>query len=275
MPKEFLNFLSCKRVRTIFLWGFTVAIFLFLWENMLIPHNCHHLFMDDTTSAITSAEVEATSLPFTPAAFSSMEQNNTFQKPVYHIHVNLDTKQLYVYKDGTLIKTYPCSGGKALTPSPEGTWKIISKDTWGEGFGGSWLGFNVPWGKYGIHGTDQPWFIGRANESQGCIRMLNKDVAELYKMIPHGTTVSIVQTHKTFRVMRDGDIGSDVRDLQMALHRLGYYHGGMDGRYGRLLTTGVQKFQRDNKLKPTGNTDQRTFELIAQKVKTLEQETSE
>ena len=38
-----------------------------------------------------------------------------------------------------LIKTYSCSGGKWSTPSPIGTWIIVSKHLWGEGFGGSWM----------------------------------------------------------------------------------------------------------------------------------------
>ncbi|MFZ5987103.1 MAG: L,D-transpeptidase family protein [Bacillota bacterium] len=32
----------------------------------------------------------------------------------------------------------------------------------------------VEWGKYGIHGTKYPWFIGKQNASHGCIRMYSK-----------------------------------------------------------------------------------------------------
>jgi hypothetical protein len=70
---------------------------------------------------------------------------NIVRKGVY-IFINLDELKMYVYKDGCLLKSYPISGGKPSTPSPLGTWKIISKAEWGEGFGGGWLGFNVPWG---------------------------------------------------------------------------------------------------------------------------------
>ena len=38
---------------------------------------------------------------------------------------------------------------------------IINKAGWGEGFGGAWMGLNVPWGTYGIHGTKSPWFVGK------------------------------------------------------------------------------------------------------------------
>lgn len=43
---------------------------------------------------------------------------------------------------------------------------------------------------YRIHGTDAPWTIGQA-VSQGCIRMVNKDVLDLYPKIPVGTRVTV------------------------------------------------------------------------------------
>lgn len=67
---------------------------------------------------------------------------------LYSIYVDLDDCKLYVFKGENIYKEYKCSGGKPSTPSPIGTWTIISKDTWGEGFGGRWMGFNVPWGTY-------------------------------------------------------------------------------------------------------------------------------
>jgi len=45
---------------------------------------------------------------------------------------------------------------------------------------------------YGIHGTDDQSTIGRES-SQGCIRLLNRDVEELYKIVPIGTEVIIEQ----------------------------------------------------------------------------------
>ena len=49
---------------------------------------------------------------------------------------------------------------------------------------------NVPWGIYGIHGTDKPWSIGQA-VSHGCVRMYNQDAEELYGKVPVGTPVRI------------------------------------------------------------------------------------
>ena len=52
----------------------------------------------------------------------------------YKILVDVEESRLYLFQDGELIKTYKCSGGKWSTPSPIGTWTIISKAKWGEGF---------------------------------------------------------------------------------------------------------------------------------------------
>ena len=71
----------------------------------------------------------------------------------YKILIDVEDSKLFLFENGKVIKTYKCSGGKTTTPSPIGTWKITFKAKWGEGFGGSFLGLNVPWGNFGIHGT--------------------------------------------------------------------------------------------------------------------------
>ncbi|MEM9330709.1 MAG: L,D-transpeptidase [Pseudomonadota bacterium] len=44
---------------------------------------------------------------------------------------------------------------------------------------------------YRIHGTTQPWTIGTAS-SNGCIRMINDHVIDLYNRTPIGTTVVVL-----------------------------------------------------------------------------------
>jgi lipoprotein-anchoring transpeptidase ErfK/SrfK len=43
---------------------------------------------------------------------------------------------------------------------------------------------------YRIHGTPEPWSIGRA-VSSGCIRMVNEHVTDLYERVPVGTRVVV------------------------------------------------------------------------------------
>ena len=42
-----------------------------------------------------------------------------------------------------------------------------------------------------VHGTNEPWTIGRA-VSNGCVRLTNEDVVDLYDRTPPGTTVVIL-----------------------------------------------------------------------------------
>ncbi|WP_032120785.1 L,D-transpeptidase family protein [Clostridium amazonitimonense] len=178
-------------------------------------------------------------------------QNINKKKPMVII-VDITTNTLSVFQEGNLIKTYRCAGGKQATPSPIGTWKVINKDTWGAGFGGRWMGLNVPWGKYGIHGTLYPNSIGW-NSSQGCIRMKNEDVAELYEYVPLGTNVIIWggpfgAFGEYLRSIKPGMTGSDVYALQQILKEKGYFKGYINGIYGEDLRYAIHKYQKDNKM---------------------------
>jgi hypothetical protein len=181
---------------------------------------------------------------------------------VWQIVINLDQFKLYVYKDHMPMRIYPCSGGKPETPSPTGDFTIISKDQWGEGFGGAWLGLSVPWGSYGIHGTKYPWIIGKKHASKGCIRLLTKNAKELCQMIPIGAPVKIIQDKRPFREIKNGDIGPDVRDTQIALKSLGYYDGAADGCYGKRLAAAVFYFQMDNAMDATGKVNHATYKKL-------------
>lgn len=169
------------------------------------------------------------------------------------IFIDIIENRLYVIHNDKVIREYVCASGKYSTPSPIGEWKVINKGTWGDGFGGRWMGLNVPWGTYGIHGTKYPSSIGRA-ASGGCIRLGNKDAAELYKIVRIGTRVTIYggpngPFGRNFRTLKPGDIGSDVLEVQKRLKKLKYYNGPLDGKYGKSLEKAVNKFQRDKEIK--------------------------
>ena len=44
---------------------------------------------------------------------------------------------------------------------------------------------------YRIHGTNEPWSIGRA-VSSGCFRLLNEHVIDIYERVPVGTPVHVI-----------------------------------------------------------------------------------
>jgi hypothetical protein len=173
--------------------------------------------------------------------------------------IDLDILKMTVYIDGEIYKTFPCSGGKDSSPSPVGVWKVVNKSNWGEGFGGSWIGLNVPWGKYGIHGTLKPWLIGVHNVSHGCIRMRDSDVGEVKKLVSIGSYVYIKQDSLSFRPMKNGMFGSDVLFVQKMLQAQGYYSGRLDGKFGNGLETSVRKFQGDHLMYVDGVVGRRTY----------------
>lgn len=109
---------------------------------------------------------------------------------MYNIQIDTKMRVLKLFTNGSFIKKYPVAVGKLSTPTPLGNWTIIKKELWGAQFGGHFMMLNIPWGIYGIHGTDKPWSISQA-VSHGCIRMYSKDASELYNMVPIGTPVYI------------------------------------------------------------------------------------
>ena len=108
------------------------------------------------------------------------------------ILVDISEERLYLIdtEKNIILKKYTIASGKQETPSPVGTWKVVRMAKWSGGFGTRWIGLNVPWGIYGIHGTNKPYSIG-SEASHGCIRMRNKDIEELYEYVKRGMIVCI------------------------------------------------------------------------------------
>lgn len=175
----------------------------------------------------------------------------------FMIEVSPLQHRLVVWQQGRKIKTYPVSVGNPSTPTPVGEYKVVYKGSnWGPAFGPRWLGLNVPWGTYGIHGTNKPNSIGQ-HLSHGCIRMRNRDVIELYDLIPLGTKV-IIYGHvlgdpgQNPRDLAEGDVGGDVQLIQSRLKSAGYFNGRCDGKFRSSTTAALKHFQRDRQLPVNG-----------------------
>jgi len=117
------------------------------------------------------------------------------------IEINLPSRILSLYKDGVLLKEYPVCVGKQSTPTPQGDYWVVYKtvnpywinkeDIVPPGplnpLGVSWIGITK---SIGIHGNNKPESIG-TYASAGCIRMYNRDVMEVYTLVPVNTPVTI------------------------------------------------------------------------------------
>ncbi|CAM3685399.1 L,D-transpeptidase family protein [Mesobacillus zeae] len=107
----------------------------------------------------------------------------------FSILVSVSRKKLTIFRNGKVFKTYPIATGKMLTRTPFGTFIIVNREpNPGGPFGAMWLSLSKR--GYGIHGTNKPSSIGQS-VSKGCIRMYNKDVLELARIIPNGTLTII------------------------------------------------------------------------------------
>ena len=109
-----------------------------------------------------------------------------------YLLINLTTRQLSHLEGNKTIRTYPVGVGKPSTPTPTGSFTVIVKIINPGGvLGTRWMGLSVPGGNYGIHGTNNPPSIG-GYVSNGCIRMYNHDVEELFPRVSIGTPVEII-----------------------------------------------------------------------------------
>lgn len=169
----------------------------------------------------------------------------------------IDTRKLRLtlYRNGRVFRTYPVAIGESATPTPIGEWKIIHKGgNWGDGFGARWMGINVPWGIYGIHGTNKPWTIG-SRASHGCIRMFNPNVLELYELVKLGTPVYITGDIPKVIPRREisrKNTGRDVIAIQFRLRSQNFDPGVADGRFGETMERAIYKLQRLYGLPITG-----------------------
>jgi len=193
----------------------------------------------------------------------SVSQPSKAPQGEMHLIIRIPDRVLELYDNGRLFKRYRVAVGKRATPTPIGEWNIVYKG-WSpeEVMGTRWMGLDIPWGSYGIHGTSAPWSIGNF-ASHGCIRMRNQDSEELYEWVPVGTPVDILGPKPGLnQVLRRGSQGPDVVVLQLKLVQLGYYQERAKGTFGKDTEAALRAFQRDNRLPETGITDEKTLRLL-------------
>jgi lipoprotein-anchoring transpeptidase ErfK/SrfK len=118
------------------------------------------------------------------------------------IVVDLSERRVRFYKRGRLVLASTAAIGSPSTPTPLGRYyvnqRLIPTDRGGP-FGPGAVGISAfspvltGWAQGGpiaIHGTNEPWSIGRA-VSNGCIRLPNAVLSKLFRQTPSGTPVLI------------------------------------------------------------------------------------
>ena len=118
------------------------------------------------------------------------------------IVVDLSAKRLTLYRDGRPVLSAEVAVGSSATPTPIGRFyvnqRLIPDNTQGP-FGPGAVGISAysnvltGWtqgGPVAIHGTNEPWSIGRA-VSNGCIRLRNPILRRVFDQTLLGTPVTI------------------------------------------------------------------------------------
>ncbi|HMD11042.1 MAG TPA: L,D-transpeptidase [Marmoricola sp.] len=116
--------------------------------------------------------------------------------------VDLSARRLTLFRNGKRMLGTTVAVGSPATPTPTGRYyvnqRLIPADASGP-FGPAAIGISAystvltGWtqgGPIAIHGTNEPWSIGRA-VSNGCIRVRNDILRRLFKVTPAGTPVLI------------------------------------------------------------------------------------
>jgi lipoprotein-anchoring transpeptidase ErfK/SrfK len=128
----------------------------------------------------------------------------TFLLDPYHVVVHLRTHSLEVLKAGRVQLRTPIGVGRSVTPTPRGRYYIVQLIITHEpnglygpyafgtsAFSNVLTSFGGGPGQIGIHGTNYPEGIG-TDVSHGCIRMPNRTITYLARVLPLGTPVDIV-----------------------------------------------------------------------------------
>lgn len=146
-----------------------------------------------------------TSLPL-----PSLQSKETLQPATKNIHLELDLtkRRVFVFEDAKEIHSYPVAIGKPGWETPAGTFKVrrLLKDPIWRSFyddqvipagspdnplGKFWIEFWTD-GKdvIGFHATPYPDTVGK-EISHGCVRMYEKDIEEMFKLVSVDTLVIV------------------------------------------------------------------------------------
>ena len=138
----------------------------------------------------------------------SLEQYQMPTERHARLVLSLSQRRVHLYHGDTVTASYDVAVGHPDTPTPVGDYEVFQmivdpawQSPWtGEvhapgpnsALGVRWIGFvEMSNGIIGFHGTPTVSSIGHA-VSNGCVRMRNEDVVELFEQVTVGTPVSVI-----------------------------------------------------------------------------------
>jgi hypothetical protein len=151
------------------------------------------LILSELTSVFLSGSISAQTMPKVQSVSAAK----------HSLIVSLPDRKMALLENGSIKKVYVVAVGKQSTPSPTGTFTIVSRlsnPTYSHRgriiapgpnnpVGTRWMGLSLK--GYGIHGTNAPKSIGKA-ASHGCVRMAKLDLEALFDAVRTGDQVEII-----------------------------------------------------------------------------------
>jgi lipoprotein-anchoring transpeptidase ErfK/SrfK len=163
---------------------------------------------DPAAPAAAAKAAPAESAPEAEGAAAEQTAVATINREIL---LELRSRTIHLVENGVKVRSWPVAIGDPSTPTPTGSFKVENKvlnpryqstssgkvnPTVGPSapLGDRWIGFKMSGiNQYGIHGTPWPhWVQTRAAVSNGCVRMLNTHVRELFDKVELGTPVTVV-----------------------------------------------------------------------------------
>ena len=199
--------------------GLAGTVFLLTLSGRAIAQNTPPLLPVDPVAPLTAPPTTPLGIPLPTVSPNAPEMIPAIPKMIVpspavtpvqesiHLVVQRGKRRVLVYRGTTVLAKYPIAVGKTGWETPIGDFKVLTKEenpifkSFKTGMiiepgpdnplGVRWIGIWTD-GKtqLGFHGTDQPELIGKA-VSHGCMRMHNKDVVALYKLVEMGTVVMV------------------------------------------------------------------------------------
>ena len=127
----------------------------------------------------------------------------TLSATAYRVRVELRRHRLTVWRGSKRIVRKPIGTGQAVSPTPRGRYFVTDlirarnpADVYGpyafglSGHSNVYTSFRGGTGQIGLHGTNDPGALG-ADVSAGCIRVDNRTITALARILPLGTPVDI------------------------------------------------------------------------------------
>ncbi len=145
-----------------------------------------------------------------PLLPSKLEKTSQPETKNIHLELDLTKRRVFVFEDAKEIHSYPVAIGKPGWETPTGTFKVrrlLKNPIWRSFYddqvipagspdnplGKFWIEFWTD-GKdvIGFHATPYPDTVGKAI-SHGCVRMYEKDIEEMFKLVSLNTVVIVKQ----------------------------------------------------------------------------------